>query len=202
MASQPNPSNPRAQRTRTALLDAGFALLAERPIDAIAIDDIVARAGVAKGSFFNHFTDKPGFARALGEQVRLALEARVGAANRDVSDPVLRLAGEHRVWLRPARDQLVYIVTKGLPMGAQMLLISTAGIIFMGLVNRERLAASAAFGASIQLWNYLQMPALAISAAVSAMVASMVEQENPDVRRERVGTELASLGLGKRRRRK
>lgn len=38
--------------------------------------------------------------------------------------------------------------------------------------------------------------------AVSAMVASMVEQENPDVRRERVGTELASLGLGKRRRRK
>lgn len=38
--------------------------------------------------------------------------------------------------------------------------------------------------------------------AVNAMVASMVEQENPDVRRERVGTELASLGLGKRRRRK
>ena len=89
-------------------------------------------------------------------------------------DSVLRLAGEHRVWLRPARDQLVYIVTKGLPMGAQMLLISTAGIIFMGLVNRERLAASAAFGASIQLWNYLQMPALAISAAVSAMVAQNI----------------------------
>ena len=107
MASQPNPSNPRAQRTRTALLDAGFALLAQRPIDAIAIDDIVARAGVAKGSFFNHFTDKPGFARALGEQVRLALEARVGAANRDVSDPVLWLAGGMREAVRFALEERI-----------------------------------------------------------------------------------------------
>jgi putative MATE family efflux protein len=89
-------------------------------------------------------------------------------------DSVLRIGGAHRVWLRPERDQLAYIITKGLPMGAQMLLISTAGIIFMGLVNREGLAASAAFGASLQLWNYLQMPALAISASVSAMVAQNI----------------------------
>jgi len=71
-------------------------------------------------------------------------------------------------------EQLAYIITKGLPMGAQMLLISTAGIIFMGLVNREGVASAAAFGASLQLWNYLQMPALAISAAVSAMVAQNI----------------------------
>lgn len=89
--------NPRAQRTRDALLDAGFALLAERPIDAIAIDEVVARAGVAKGSFFNHFTDKPGFANAIGAQVRAALEERVGAANVGVTDPVARLAGGMRV---------------------------------------------------------------------------------------------------------
>ena len=49
--------HPRAARTRAALLAAGFDLLVERPIDAIPIDDVVARAGVAKGSFFNHFAD-------------------------------------------------------------------------------------------------------------------------------------------------
>ena len=91
--------SPRAARTRAALLAAGFDLLAMRPIDAIAIDDIVARAGVAKGSFFNHFVDKAGFATELGAQVRKELELRVTAANQQVTDPVARLAGGMRVAL-------------------------------------------------------------------------------------------------------
>lgn len=91
--------SPRAARTRAALLAAGFELLADRPIDAIAIDDIVARAGVAKGSFFNHFADKAGFAAELGAAVRADLELRVGAANTGVTDPVARLAGGMRVAL-------------------------------------------------------------------------------------------------------
>lgn len=90
-------TSPRAARTRAALLAAGLELLAERPIDAIAIDEVVARAGVAKGSFFNHFTDKPGFANAIGAAVRAELEDRVSAANDGVSDPVARLAGGMRV---------------------------------------------------------------------------------------------------------
>jgi AcrR family transcriptional regulator len=89
--------NPRAQRTRQALIEAGFELLAERPIDAIAIDEVVARAGVAKGSFFNHFTDKPGFGNAIAEQVRRELESRVDAANLGVTDPVMRIAGGMKV---------------------------------------------------------------------------------------------------------
>jgi AcrR family transcriptional regulator len=97
--------NPRAQRTRQALLEAGFELLAERPIDAIAIDEVVARAGVAKGSFFNHFTDKPGFGNAIAEQVRRELESRVDAANAGVADPVLRIAGGMRVGVEFALTQ-------------------------------------------------------------------------------------------------
>lgn len=89
--------SPRAQRTRSALLAAGFDLLAERPIDAIAIDDIVNRAGVAKGSFFNHFIDKRGFGQAIAAEVRRTLEARVDTANADVADPVERLIGGLRV---------------------------------------------------------------------------------------------------------
>jgi len=92
--------NPRAQRTRQALIEAGFELLAERPIDAIAIDEVVARAGVAKGSFFNHFTDKPGFGNAIAEAVRRELESRVDAANAGVTDPALRIAGGMREGVR------------------------------------------------------------------------------------------------------
>jgi len=98
------PANPRAQRTYRALVDAGLELLAERPIDALAIDEIVGRAGVAKGSFFNHFADKPAFGRAIGAEIRAELEQRIGAANAGVADPVARLAGGMRTGLAFALD--------------------------------------------------------------------------------------------------
>lgn len=97
--------SPRAQRTYRALVDAGLELLAERPIDAVAIDEIVGRAGVAKGSFFNHFADKAAFGQAVGAEIRVELEARIGAANAGVADPFARLAGGMRTGLAFALDE-------------------------------------------------------------------------------------------------
>lgn len=89
--------SPRAARTRAALIAAGFDLLVERPIDAIAIDDLVAKAGVAKGSFFNHFADKCDFAKAIATELRLEVEDLVAKANMGVDDPIARIAGGMRV---------------------------------------------------------------------------------------------------------
>lgn len=88
-----NALSPRIQRTRAALIAAGLDLLAARPIDAIAIDEVVAAAGVAKGSFFNHFADKHAFAAAVAAEVRAEVEAEVTEANAARSDPVARIAG-------------------------------------------------------------------------------------------------------------
>lgn len=98
-------------------------------------------------------------------------------------DLPLRLKGRELTYLWPVRSEVGYIVTKGLPMGAQMLLISSAQLVILGLVNREGLNTTAAYGASLQLWNYLQMPAMAIASAVSAMVAQSIGAGN----HERVG---------------
>lgn len=49
---------PRADRTRQALLDAASALWRERGYDAVAVSDICERAGVSKGTFFYHFPAK------------------------------------------------------------------------------------------------------------------------------------------------
>jgi len=95
-SSPANPS-PRAARTRAALIAAGFELLVERPIDAIPIDDVVVKAGVAKGSFFNHFADKQDFANAIATEVRLEVEALITKANDGVANPVERIAGGMRV---------------------------------------------------------------------------------------------------------
>jgi len=84
--------SPRAARTRAALIAAGFELLCEKPIDAIAIDDVAAAARVAKGSFFNHFADKADFATAIALEVRLELETLIARAKADVADPIARIA--------------------------------------------------------------------------------------------------------------
>lgn len=89
-------------------------------------------------------------------------------------DLPLRLRGRELAYLRPHRDELGFIVAKGLPMGAQMLVISAAGIIVVGLVNREGLLMTAAYGAAMQLFTYIQMPAMAIGGAVSAMAAQFI----------------------------
>lgn len=104
MASKSTPSL-RTQRTRTALIAAGLDLLVDRPIDAISIDDLVARAGVAKGSFFNHFADKYDFAGAVAAEVRMEVEAEVARTNGGVTDPVERIAGGMAVAARFAVEQ-------------------------------------------------------------------------------------------------
>ncbi len=83
---------PRRLKTRAALFDAGLKLFAERAVDTISIDDIVQQAGVAKGSFFNHFADKGEFASAVAMKIRIGVEVNIAAVNRDVTDPALRVA--------------------------------------------------------------------------------------------------------------
>jgi putative MATE family efflux protein len=63
---------------------------------------------------------------------------------------------------------------KGVPMGTQILAVSLSAVIMMALVNRFGVDTSAAYGASLQLWTYIQLPAIAIAAAVSSMTAQSV----------------------------
>jgi putative MATE family efflux protein len=66
------------------------------------------------------------------------------------------------------------LVTKGTPMGLQMFVVSSSMVALISLVNRFGSEETAAFNAAMQLWNYVQMPALAIGAAVSSMAAQNV----------------------------
>lgn len=95
-------------------------------------------------------------------------------------DLPLRLRGGELRFLFPRREELAYLFAKGMPMGAQTLLSTAAGLIMIGLVNREGLLAAAAYGASLQLWNYIQMPAFAVGTAISTMVAQNVGARRHD----------------------
>ncbi len=78
-------------RIREALLHACGELLAQKPVDAITINNIVETAGVAKGSFYNHFADKEALAAEVSAVIRADMEALVTASNRNVTDPAYRM---------------------------------------------------------------------------------------------------------------
>lgn len=111
----------------------------------------------------------------------------------------IRLKGRELGYLIPRKAELAYIVGKGMPMGTQMLLMSSAQLVVIGLVNREGMHTTAAYGASLQLWNYLQMPAFAISMAISAMVAQNIgaghHERVSEITRVGMWANLALTGL-------
>jgi AcrR family transcriptional regulator len=94
----------RTEKTRAALVAAGRKLFCEHPIDAVAIDDIVREAGVAKGSFYNHFTDREALARAVTALIRADVEHVIDAANMGVEDSARRMVRALCVYLRYAVD--------------------------------------------------------------------------------------------------
>lgn len=93
-------SGRRPNRTRTALLEAGRSLFAARHVDGVSVDEIVAAAEVAKGSFYNHFADKDVFAREIAGSVRRQAEQAVSQANAQITDPAAALARGLCVFMR------------------------------------------------------------------------------------------------------
>jgi Na+-driven multidrug efflux pump len=59
-------------------------------------------------------------------------------------------------------------------MGAQMLVMSSAAVVMISLVNRYGALTSAAYSIAATIWSYLQMPTMAIGASVSSMAAQNV----------------------------
>jgi putative MATE family efflux protein len=91
-----------------------------------------------------------------------------------LKDLPLRLRGREFRYLWCNLSILRTIVVKGLPMGIQMIVISLSALALVGLVNGHGVDTAAAFGVAMQLWTYVQMPAMALGAAVSAMVAQNI----------------------------
>ncbi|WLT08051.1 MATE family efflux transporter [Bartonella apihabitans] len=86
----------------------------------------------------------------------------------------LRLKGRELTYIWPGLSLTRFIVLKGFPMSLQMVIIATSGLVMIGLVNQEGVTTIAAYNIMQQLWTYLQMPSMAVGAAVSAMVAQNI----------------------------
>lgn len=52
------PFSPKRQRTRAALVEATAAIIAERGLAAVSLDEVAARAGVTKGAIYSNYRSK------------------------------------------------------------------------------------------------------------------------------------------------
>jgi TetR/AcrR family transcriptional repressor of nem operon len=75
---------PPAHRTSELLLDAGLVVAEQHGLAGLSVNRVVAQAGVAKGTFYVHFSDRAAFVDALHER----FHARVQAAVADATDGV------------------------------------------------------------------------------------------------------------------
>jgi putative MATE family efflux protein len=87
---------------------------------------------------------------------------------------IIALRGAELGWIKPQAETTKAIVAIGLPTGASMIVMSGSMLVLIGLVNREGVDTTAAFGVMNQLWSYVQMPTVAVSTAVSAMAAQNI----------------------------
>lgn len=95
----------RGEPVRDALVRAGQTLFSRHAVDAVAIDDIVREAKVAKGSFYKHFPDKEALLAAVVRRTFARIEAEVTAANAEVADAAERVARAICVYLRYVAEE-------------------------------------------------------------------------------------------------
>jgi len=65
--------------TAEALVEAGVRLAEEKGLSQMAVDDVVARAGVAKGTFYVHFASRGEYLTTLHRRFHHDLERRINA---------------------------------------------------------------------------------------------------------------------------
>lgn len=72
-----------APSTRDALLAAGVAVAEQHGLAGMSVNRVVAEAGVAKGTFYVHFTDREAFVDALHSGFYARVDEAVATAARD-----------------------------------------------------------------------------------------------------------------------
>lgn len=98
----------RSGTTKTRMYEAALALIAEKGFSGTTVDEIVERAGVAKGTVYYHFAGKAELVEALIADRLAPLEERFRAAVDAATDPRAALEALVRAELEWIRDNRAF----------------------------------------------------------------------------------------------
>ncbi len=92
MSAGASPTVSPTHSTREALLDAGVGVAAQHGLAGLSVNRVVARAGLAKGTFYVHFPDRAAFVDALHARFHGRVLAGVAAATAELPPGAERIA--------------------------------------------------------------------------------------------------------------
>ena len=79
-------------RTRAQLVAAANSLFASQASESVTIDDVVRKAGVAKGTFYVHFDGLEALTAAVAEELVQTFDELLQPSRLSINDPALRIA--------------------------------------------------------------------------------------------------------------
>jgi AcrR family transcriptional regulator len=82
----------RSARTRAELITAARGLYAARPFDRVTVDDVVAAADVAKGTFYVHFDSLADLQSIVADDLARELDELLQPRRLAIDDPIERIA--------------------------------------------------------------------------------------------------------------
>jgi len=82
---------PKRDRTRLALIDSTVEVIAQKGMDLAKISDITEHAGLANGTFYNHFADKDEILTEAAQRVAVEMAREIDNEMRAVDSAVARM---------------------------------------------------------------------------------------------------------------
>ncbi|MFM0045650.1 TetR/AcrR family transcriptional regulator [Paraburkholderia sediminicola] len=95
--TQPLPK--KRERTRSALVEVAVRVIAERGFDAPTIDDFIAAANIARGTFYNYFKTRDELINAAAAHVADMVDAEILPLFTGIDDPAHRIAMAVRTFI-------------------------------------------------------------------------------------------------------
>jgi AcrR family transcriptional regulator len=90
------------ERTRSNLIAAAYRVFARKEADAVTIDDIIAEAAVARGTFYNYFQTREEVLTAVAAALSDEMNYSIWAQSAKIEDPAERMAIAIRQFLHQA----------------------------------------------------------------------------------------------------
>ncbi len=90
------------ERTRSSLIESAYRVFARKETDAVTIDDIIAEAGVARGTFYNYFQTREDVLKAVAASLSDTMNQKIWAQSVAIDDPAERMAIALRQFLHQA----------------------------------------------------------------------------------------------------
>lgn len=94
----------RRAKSREKLKEAACRLFAIHGADAPTIDDVIDEAGVARGTFYNHFKTREELFRAVADDIATDINSLILSVIAGIADPAERLAMAFRMFVRYAAE--------------------------------------------------------------------------------------------------